>query len=174
MTLTPKMRPFGLALLVAAMPGVAEAEPTPPVTELPPEGGHSPAERFASVITVSQVGCPDLNVERIRQQLRLELSTLIPVVTELPQLAVEFACTDERVRVTLADSVTVKVVARDVSLGASADNERTLALAASELFLASWAELLIERPNTPKRQLDTVATAAPRTAPTTCTPAFSQ
>ncbi|HXN31677.1 MAG TPA: hypothetical protein VN894_07450, partial [Polyangiaceae bacterium] len=78
-------------------------------------------------------GCPMLRSERIEQLLRLELATLVPVVSELPTLDVDFLCTGDRVRITLTDPITVKLVTREVSLGASADVERTLALATSEL-----------------------------------------
>ncbi len=52
------------------------------------------------------------------------------------------------------------MVTRDVSLGFSPDPERTLALAASELFLGSWAELLVTRPEHDARPLAPAAVAA--------------
>jgi hypothetical protein len=97
-------------------------------------------------VTVSD--CSELRKERIDELLRLELSTLVPAVAELPPLDVDFRCEGLRVRVTLKDSVTAKWVARDVVLSGAPqmDRERTLALGASELFLASWAELLLDKP----------------------------
>jgi hypothetical protein len=109
-------------------------------------GAVDPPASQASGLRVVTSGCSGLRTERIEKLLSLELATLVPVVAALPPLEVDFVCTGPSVRVTLGDSVTIKDVARDVWLEASPDPERTLALAASELFLASWAELLIEQP----------------------------
>jgi hypothetical protein len=114
-----------------------------------PRAGHAQsAAGEMSGLTVTANGCPDLNMGRIQEHVRLELATLVPTVAELPPLDVDLHCDGLHVRVTLRDSVTAKWVARDVVLSATArvDQERTLALAASELFLASWAELLLEKP----------------------------
>jgi hypothetical protein len=98
-------------------------------------------------VSVATSSCTDLRAQRIEELLRLEIATLVPVVAALPPLEVDLLCEGTNVRVTLRDPVTVKIVSRDVLIGGTADPERALALAASELFLASWAELLIlQRP----------------------------
>ncbi|MDP9037214.1 MAG: hypothetical protein M3O50_20645 [Myxococcota bacterium] len=123
-----------LAFSIAALPATALADR---------ETGGAARPLSLSAVEVETIHCPRLRSERIEQLLRLELTTLVPVVSELPTLRVAFSCTDGSVRITLTDPVTIKDVTRDASLGASPDPERALALAASELFLASWAELLI-------------------------------
>jgi hypothetical protein len=96
-------------------------------------------------MSVATTSCADLRAERIKELLQLEIATLVPVVADLPPLDVSLSCEGNDVRVALRDQVTLKIVSRDVSLGGSADPERTLALAASELFFASWTQLLIRQ-----------------------------
>ena len=110
--------------------------------------GQNRVERETG-LRVTASNCPDLKVDRIEEHVRLELATLVPTVSEQPPLDVDFRCGGGlSVRVTLSDSVTSKWVVREVVLSATAgvDQERTLALVASELFLASWAELLLDQP----------------------------
>jgi hypothetical protein len=110
--------------------------------------GQNRVERETG-LRVTASNCPDLNVDRIEEHVRLELATLVPTVSEQPPLDVDFHCgAGMSVRVTLSDSVTSKWVVREVVLSGTAgvDQERTLALVTSELFLASWAELLIDQP----------------------------
>jgi hypothetical protein len=116
----------------------------------------------AQGLSVTASNCPDLSPDRVREHLQIELSTLVPSVAEPPALDIDLQCDGPRVRVTLRDSVTAKWVGRDVVPSASAqlDPERSLALAASELFLASWAELLLHKPEEPFRAPDRVTAAA--------------
>ncbi|HEV3191168.1 MAG TPA: hypothetical protein VGY54_11755, partial [Polyangiaceae bacterium] len=88
---------------------------------------------------------------------------------------VDFRCDGPSVRVTLRDSVTAKWVMRDVVLSAAArvDKERTLALAASELFLASWAELLLDRPEERAARPPDPVVAAAEGAVRRAVPAFA-
>jgi hypothetical protein len=172
MTLAPILGRFcvGLSIptLFATVPATARAQPTSPgfdhaaagAADVPSGFDHAAAASQASGLRVVTSGCSGLRTERIEELLSLELATLVPVVAELPQLKVDFVCTGSRVRVTLGDSVTIKDVARDVWLEASPDPERTLALAASELFLASWAELLIEQPYQRPRVSEAAVVAA--------------
>jgi hypothetical protein len=112
-------------------------------------------------VSVATSSCTSLRAERIEELLRLEIATLVPVVAALPPLEVDLLCEGTHVRVTLRDPVTVKIVSRDVSIGGTADPERALALAASELFLASWAELLIlQRPHDRTAASDVAVVAA--------------
>jgi hypothetical protein len=122
------------------------------------------AQTAGAGLKVTSSDCPDLRMERVEEHLRLELATLVPAVAELPPLDVEFQCDGQRVRVTLRDSVTAKWVARDLVLSGNSqvDRERTLALGASELFLASWAELLIQKPEERPARPDPVVVAAER------------
>jgi hypothetical protein len=157
-------KPGWLAVALAATAGVpttARAEPVSAgaVSAQAPSGSATQDAR--SQVKVATTGCGELRPERVEELLRLEIATLVPVVEELPPLDVDLLCSGSQVRVTLRDPVTVKVVSRDVWLGASADPERALALAASELFLASWAELLIApRPREETRGTDSAAVVA--------------
>ena len=139
MTRTRRGRWSATAVLLVAFPTSARADS---------EAAGTPAARAvsASLVRVDTSGCPALRPERVGQLLRLEMATLVPMVDELPTLDVAFQCAGNQATITLRDPVTVKVVSRDVAIEASADAERSLALATSELFLASWAELLIPRP----------------------------
>jgi hypothetical protein len=132
-------------LPLAALVGVAIAATSAAVARADGPAAGSPAPS-SSRVRVATDGCIALRPERVEQLLQLELATLVPVVAALPELAVDLSCSGSDVRITLRDAITVKVVSRDVSLGIAADPERALALAASELFLASWAELLIQPP----------------------------
>jgi hypothetical protein len=160
-------RALATAALLATFPTGALADPSP-------ESVITALDRSSSVVRVETSDCPRLRSERIEQLLRLEVATLVPVVSELPTLDVDFACENDLVRITLRDPITVKLVTRDVSLAASADPERTLALAASELFLASWAELLIPRPQdktaAPKPGVAAAKLAVERVVPARPTP----
>jgi hypothetical protein len=153
MTSTLRARWLAVALVATAMvPSVAGAEPRP---------GQAPSPGVTSAVKVATSSCADLRVGRIQELLRLEIATLVPAVSELPPLEVDLVCTGSQVSVTLRDPVTIKTVARDVTLGASADPERALALVASELFLASWAELLIQqRPDEKTRPAEAAAVIA--------------
>jgi hypothetical protein len=126
----------------------------------PPATSENQVERKTSGLRVTTSSCPDLDIDRIEEHLRLELVTLVPMVTDQPPLDVDFHCDGPDVRVTVRDSVTAKWVVRDVVLSAPrADPERTLALAASELFLAAWAELLLDKPQERPAQSPVVVAA---------------
>jgi hypothetical protein len=170
MTLAPTQARLGVVLsvatLVSTISATAAAQPaSASVASASPESGRDLGVAGASASPTSRLlvatsGCTGIRTERIGELLSLELSTLVPIVAELPPLKVDFLCDGWRVRVTLGDAVTIKDVSRDVWLEASPDPERTLALAASELFLASWAELLIERPEQQHRASDAAVVAA--------------
>jgi hypothetical protein len=146
MTWTLRAIGLGLALAVASISVVASGQPSggPSSPGLPQPPGAA-AMTPPLDVKVTTRGCEDLRTERIEGLLQLEIATLVPVIAELPPLEADFFCADGQVRITVRDPVTTKVVVRDVVLGASADPERALALAASELLLASWTDLLIQR-----------------------------
>jgi hypothetical protein len=140
---------MAIAVALATAPRAGRAQPaTGGEASSPAPAGQNQVDGESSGLQVTVTNCPDLNTQRILEHVRLELATLVPTVTNQPPLEVDFHCDGLSVRVTLRDSVTAKWVMRDVVLSATArvDQERTLALAASELFLASWAELLLDRP----------------------------
>jgi hypothetical protein len=155
---------LAIAFALAMAPSAGRAQPSTGGESLPSSpSGQNRMERGTSGLSVTASGCPELKMDRIEDQLRLELATLVPTVAHMPPLEVDFHCDGLSVRVTLSDSVTAKWVARDVVLSPTArvEQERTLALAASELFLASWAELLLDKPEgQPSRRPDPVVFAA--------------
>jgi hypothetical protein len=92
-------------------------------------------------------GCSQLHLDRVKDLLQVELAMLLPETGSLPDLEVDFRCLGTSiVRVTVGDAVTQKWVIRETSFADRADPERLMALVASELFLASWLELLVRKP----------------------------
>ncbi len=85
--------------------------------------------------------CPGLNAALVKKLLRIELST---VMNSKPHdLRVHVACKGHRATVRIVDSLTRKTVVR--SFGVRHDRpdlERVVALAAAQLFVVSWLELL--------------------------------
>jgi hypothetical protein len=153
---------LGRPPLQGAGPGSSASRVTAPASPTGSAPLRGPAgENSTPGVSVATSSCTDLRAERIEELLRLEIATLVPVVAALPPLEVDLLCEGTHVRMTLRDPVTVKIVSRDVVIGATADPERALALAASELFLASWAELLIlQRPHEGTRASDLAVVAA--------------
>ncbi len=143
---------LGIGVTACSLPGMARAQPASV------EEGESAAPVGGLRVTTS--GCSRLRQGRIERLLSIELATLIPGVTKLPVLDADFSCTEAGVHLTLSDSLTQKTVARDVPLVDSANPERLLAVSASELFLASWAELLIRKPDDRTRAENPAVVAA--------------
>jgi hypothetical protein len=110
----------------------------------------------AADLSVEADGCGDLRVSEVKRILRIELLNVSSATREDAPLRVELSCDEDRVRVVAIDPVTDKRLSRDVVLGRARDRERTLALLVSQLFLTSWAELLLAPP-----KVDTPVHAAP-------------
>jgi hypothetical protein len=117
-----------LAVLVCravVAPGIARADPRP--------------------VSVTTRGCSDLDGDELERLLGLELVAAglrDPAVS----LWVEFACEGSTLRITAKDPLTSKQLVREIPAPAAGTTgrEREVALAASQLFLASWLELLLK------------------------------
>lgn len=89
-------------------------------------------------------GCESLSSAEVERVLRLELAS----VTEQPGsgalLVVRVTCGPDKVSIRLHDPVTAKEVAREIPAPTAEESggERVVALAISQLFIASWMELL--------------------------------
>jgi hypothetical protein len=96
-------------------------------------------------VAVSVEGCGDLDEGEIERLLVLELNASgleDPTVV----LTVRFECEGSTVLVTARDPLTSKQLAREIPAPSegTVGREREIALAASQLFLASWLELLLK------------------------------
>jgi hypothetical protein len=94
-------------------------------------------------IAVEATDCPGLRAEEVERVLLLELAEVTSKSSRT--LHVRMSCGSEReVRIAVDDPVTGKELSRQVPAPAPNEpgRERALGLAASQLFLASWLELL--------------------------------
>jgi hypothetical protein len=109
------------------------------------------------------VGCDELDRDELLALLELELAEVAPSFRARGTPPVELACVGERMTIRLRDPVTGKVIGRTVPRPSAEGAERTAALAVSQLFGASWLELLVRedaRPPLPERPAAERAAAA--------------
>lgn len=120
-------------LLFAAMSGSREA------------GAQDSAA--APAVSVAKVGCADLDIEETERLLRVELA-VVAARAERPRApTVTVACSNSTLHMEISDPVTQ--ARRGLDLPApqgTAGHERTVALAASQLFLSSWLEMIVREP----------------------------
>jgi hypothetical protein len=105
----------------------------------------------AASIEVRDTGCAGVDDREIERLLGLELAFAASSSALHDPLRVDLACADDRVHIAAVDPVTGSPLERDITLGhpeagREAGRERTIALLASQLFLASWAESFLEPP----------------------------
>ncbi len=106
---------------------------------LPAIAGAAPAPR---VIVQSQ-GCGGLSSDEVGRLLDIELAMVTTEIRSGPPLQVELSCSGERMTIDVVDPLTRKRLARDIPAPAEEPGrERVVALAISQLFAASWLELL--------------------------------
>lgn len=95
-------------------------------------------------LVIDASGCSEIDAASLRELLALELADVAARWQSAPSPVVELACAGERIAITVRDPVTDKRLAREVPRPAEEPGrERVLALAISQLFLASWTELLL-------------------------------
>lgn len=122
-------------LKVAVSVGAALAALTSAATAQPSEA-----------LTVTAADCPDLHEVEITRLLEIELGPALSARTA--PLEISFRCDGPRVTIVATDPITDKRLDRTVDLGPHAlQPDRVVAILASQLFLASWSELLLERPH---------------------------
>lgn len=95
-------------------------------------------------------GCEGLLPDEVGRVLDLELSMVTTEIRSGPPLEVELRCAGERLTIGVLDPLTRKRLERDVPAPApEPGRERVVALAVSQLFAASWLELLSTTPPPP-------------------------
>lgn len=140
-----------LLALVLARP-VAAADP------------DAPTPTVDQPITVTAQACGALRVDEVARRLGLELRTVLDEIRDGPPLQVSLRCDDTRLAITVVDPLTRKRIERDIPAPADEPGrERIVALAVSQLFNASWLELLL--PATPP-EIEPLPPAPPRSATT--------
>lgn len=108
------------------------------------------SEAPASRVVVRAEGCEGLSSQEVGRVLDLELSMVTTEIRTGPPLEVNLRCAGERLTITVLDPLTRKRLERDVPAPApEPGRERVVALAVSQLFAASWLELLSAAPPPP-------------------------
>jgi hypothetical protein len=103
--------------------------------------------RDEDAVVVRVTGCPDLDAAELARLLDLELSSVTTEIRSGPPLEVTLGCTGTELSIEIADPLTQKQLRRQLPVPAEdPGRERLLALAISELFSASWLELLTPPP----------------------------
>lgn len=103
----------------------------------------APPARATAAVGLSAPSCEGaVELDALSELVELEIDDVAAEWRDAPRVQLE--CAGERVRITIADPVTDKSVARTVAMPA-VDRERVLALAIAQLFLTSWLELVVDR-----------------------------
>jgi hypothetical protein len=107
----------------------------------------SPARAERGSVEVVATGCADLHAYEVERILEIELASVSGNWTGPERMRVELVCNGEKLTIVAVDPVTDKRLSRELTVGAHvADRDRTVALLVSQLFLTSWAELLLTPP----------------------------
>src|SRR5262245_30183868 len=106
-------------------------------------GGARPAFAESPPVNVTLEGCPQLVPTEVERIFAAELGSANPGVSDPSVTEVTITCEGARVVVRVKDPLSRKIVQRsfDTSTFDEKATPRLVALAASELVLASWAEL---------------------------------
>lgn len=109
-----------------------------------------------SRVAVQIEHCGDLNPAEVGRLLDIELATVTAEIRSGPPLTVQLGCQDDRLTITVLDPITRKRLARDIPAPRDEPGrERVVALAISQLFAASWLELLTATEPPPRVESDT-------------------
>lgn len=115
-----------------------------------------------SRVMVRAEGCEGLLPDEVGRVLDLELSMVTTEIRSGPPLEVELRCAGERLTISVLDPLTRKRLERDVPAPApEPGRERVVALAVSQLFAASWLELLSTTPPPPPPPDEPTPASAP-------------
>ena len=102
-------------------------------------------------IDVAAAGCTDLDANDVQRLLLLELDAVAREPGD--PLKVELSCEGDDLRAVAVDPITEKRLERRVPFPPNrvppAARARVVAVLVSQLFLTSWAELLLQRPQAP-------------------------
>jgi len=89
--------------------------------------------------------CDGLSAGEVERLLAIELASALS--QDAPPLGVSLACEGTKIRIVAVDPVTDKRLEREIELRQEkGQKDRVVALVVSQLFLTSWAELLLPRP----------------------------
>lgn len=107
-----------------------------------PVSGAVP-EEAALVVEARQ--CQGLSTDEVERVLAIELTTVAETGGIAEPLTIELDCRGDEIAIAVRDPVTRKRLSREIPAPApdAAGRERTVALAISQLFVASWLELLM-------------------------------
>ncbi|MDJ0765447.1 MAG: hypothetical protein QNJ97_20875 [Myxococcota bacterium] len=102
--------------------------------------------RADQMLVVIANQCEGLDEREVSRLLSIELD-MAKKQWPLPQLSIELSCTVDHLRIIADDPLTRKRLTRSIPLPylAQPGAEREIALASSQLFVASWLELLIPK-----------------------------
>ncbi len=124
-------------------------------------GTSGRASAAVPAIEVRVSGCADVDGREVERLLAIELAFVASQQPTVGTIAVALDCAGSRLRMTAQDPILNRQLAREVILGPpEPGRDRTIALLVSQLFLTSWAEGLLERPN----PATTTPTAVPQAA----------
>jgi hypothetical protein len=125
-------------------------------------GASGQASAAAPAIEVHVTGCADVDGREVERLLAIELAFVGAQHGSPGPIAVALTCAGPRLQMTAQDPILNRRLGREVILGPpEAGRDRTIALLVSQLFLTSWAEGLLERP----QAAATTSTALPPITP---------
>lgn len=102
----------------------------------------------AAGVSVEAEGCGTLDTSEVERLVALDLASVIDE-RQGPFPPVRVTCAGNKMRITIEDPVTAKKLERELPLPTGKGRERTFALAISQLYLTSWAELVMPPPPEP-------------------------
>ncbi len=106
----------------------------------------SPATEASATVDSSR--CVGLDAREVARLLDLELSTMRHGGDSTPPFDLELTCAGATMQMTLVDPTTSKRLERSIPMPSPGPgSERVVALAASQLLVASWLELLASPPD---------------------------
>lgn len=115
-----------------------------------PVFGPAAAPAPTQTVRVDATACERLDAARVQRLLNLEIAGVAEARQPARDFEVRVTCNEGPTTIAVVDPLTEKSVARDLATQASdADPERTVALAAIQLFVASWLELRAADPVAP-------------------------
>lgn len=104
---------------------------------------HAASQPDARRVVVRAQRCAELDSAEVGRLLDIELSMVTTEIRSGPPLQVALRCEPERMTIEVVDPLTRKRLARDIPMPTpEPGRERVVALAISQLFAASWLELL--------------------------------
>lgn len=102
----------------------------------------------ADGISVEAEGCGSLDVKEVERLVTLDLAAVLDERKDgFPPAKV--TCVGNKIRILIEDPVTAKRLERELPAPKEKGRERTFALAISQLYLTSWAELALPPPPEP-------------------------